>query len=194
MVAVAAPAFAASCPTGSGQAALTLDTKPTTLTFPPSPVTATVSITRSNPNTVGFTGVVFAPSYDPDTNYIRLQHDAGMKKGDSIVFTLTFSQPVKNLTFKITDIDMDTGQWIDHIVINTPNYVSTPAPEVIGNGTVANPFRSSFDGNFNSSRGDLTLTWPGSLSQVRLTYLAMDDVNASSIGQHIGIGNIGFSC
>jgi len=102
---------------------------------------------------------------------------------------------VPNLTFTITDIDTWIGNWVDHVVINAPGYTfSSKTGDVIGTGTVADPFRSKVDGNFSSDRGDLALTWPGPLSQVRLTYLAMDDVNASTDGQLIGIGKIGFTC
>jgi len=86
MVAVAAPAFASSqCPTGAAEALLTVGTKPTTLTFPPTTVTATVTITRSNPNTIGETGLGKLNAVGIPWNYIKLHQDGGMKKGDSIV-------------------------------------------------------------------------------------------------------------
>ncbi len=40
----------------------------------------------------------------------------------------------------------------------------------------------------------MTLTWAGPLSQVQITYRAADADNESDIGQHVGIGKIGFIC
>jgi hypothetical protein len=174
------------------------------LTFPPSTVTATVgySTTGWGTNTTpGDTGEVHPTSYSPQWNYLKLHHPAGMDLNDTITLTLTFSQPVTNLSLTITDIDRDTGQWIDHVIINTGGYtVTARGPNVIGAGTASGatvwtgPFRSSVNGGISSANGDVTLRWAGPLSQVQITYRVADTQNESDIGQHIGVGKIGFTC
>ena len=40
----------------------------------------------------------------------------------------------------------------------------------------------------------MTLTWPAPVQQVVITYRAADLQNQSGVGQHIGVGKIGFTC
>ena len=65
---------------------------------------------------------------------------------------------------------------------------------MIGSGTVADPYRSQVNGGISSAAGDVKLTWAGPVSQVQITYRAADAENDSDIGQHIGVGQIGFTC
>jgi hypothetical protein len=196
IVGVASPAFAVSPSCVGDTASLTVGTKPTLLTFPPSVVTATVSFSSvgatGNDQTPGDTGEVHTTSYSPSWNYLKLHHPAGMDLGDTITLTVTFSTPVTALTLTITDIDKDTGEWIDQVIVNTPGYTAVKGPNVTGTGTAASPLTTSVNGGISSNAGDVKLTWPGPLTQVQLTYRAGDSQNGSNIGQHIGVGLIGF--
>ncbi len=197
VVAVAAPAYAASVPCVGGQAVLVQGTSPTVLGFSPSAVTAAVSYSTTGwagDPTPGETGEVHPTDYTPAWNYLKLHHPAGMDQGDTITLTLAFSQPVLGLTLTITDIDKATGQWIDQVIVDTLGFVAAPAANVVGAGTSANPFTTKVDSGISSALGDLKLTWAGPLSVVQLTYRAGDVQNSSGIGQHIGVGRIGFSC
>ena len=59
--------------------------------------------------------------------------------------TLTFSQPVRDLSLPITDIDKDTDLWIDEIIVGPASFVATKGANVIGTGTDADPFKASVD-------------------------------------------------
>ena len=195
---VAAPASAASGPCAGGQAALNGSTLPVPLTFSPSTVTATVTFSSTgatgNDQTPGETGEIHATAYSPSWRYIKLHLPAGMDQGDTVTITLTFSQPVTGLSLTITDIDKDKDQWIDQVIVNTAGYaVAAKGANVTGAGTTGNPFTTSVNGGIDSAAGDVKLTWQGSLSQVQLTYRAADILNGSGIGQHIGVGLIGFA-
>ena len=197
VVGAAAPAYAASSCV-SGQATLTGGTRPTQLTFLPSAVTATVAFSSTgvagNDQTPGETGEVHATSYSPSWNYLKLHHPQGMTLGDTVALTLTFSQPVTNLSLTITDIDKASKQWIDEVVATPAGFTSVKAANVIGTGAANNPFRSQVNGGISSAAGDVVLTWAGPLNQVAITYRVADQDNESGVGQHVGVGKIGFTC
>ena len=197
VVSVAVPAFAASTQCVPGAVALTAGTSPMLLSFLPTAVTASVtfaSVGYGADSTPGETGTVQTTSYSPSWNFIKLHHPKGMKTGNTITMTLTFSQPVQKLSVKITDIDKTVGQWIDDVIISPAGFVATPAKNVVGAGTAANPYTTKLDGGIENADGDLALFWAGPLSQVSITYLAADQDNTSDIGQHIGIGQLAITC
>jgi hypothetical protein len=195
---VAAPAYAASGPCVGGEATLVSGTMPVNLTFPPSTVTATVGWSstgaQGDDQTPGETGLVRTVAYSPTWNYLKLHLPRGMTQGDTVTLTLTFSQPVTNLSLTITDIDKETKNWIDEVVVSPLGFTADKAANVIGTGTAADPFRSQVEGGIDSAAGDVTLTWAGPVTQVQITYRAADSQNKSGIGQHIGVGKIGFTC
>ncbi|HEX3929801.1 MAG TPA: hypothetical protein VHW64_03805 [Nocardioides sp.] len=206
-VAMAAPAFAAA--SGGcqqrGAGTMRIDNKTgvvTTLVFPGS-VTATVTITQVRagktyqPFTDKETGRIFTTDYATPWDYLRLHHAKGMRTGDVITMTITFSQAVSGFGFTITDIDGDQGEWIDQVRVSPETFsVLSTGSDVLGAGTSGSPFRSdpSDPGNIDSADGDATLVWPGAQTQFTIVYQAADtpdkdgDVNTSSIGQMVGIG------
>jgi len=203
LVAVTAPAYAATsgqC-TDFGQADLgAVGSKPGSLLLPPSSNKATISLkgTDSKGNVLaldGATGSVATTDYTPGWSYLMLHHAKGMRQGNTITLTLSFDQPVENLTLTVTDIDKITGEWIDQVYTSPVGTVSTKGPNVVGSGTSADPFTSKVEAEIHTAAGDLTLTWPGPLSVVQLFFRVGDTKNTSSNGQHIGVGKIGFdSC
>ena len=199
IVGVAAPTYAASGPCLTGQSSPATRTTPiSTLTFPPSAVTGSVTFSSTgaagNDQTPGDTGEVHTVPFSPAWNYIKLHHPQGMTQGDTITMTLLLSQPVTNLSLTITDIDKIVGDWIDEVVVTPPGFTAVKAANVIGSGTAGDPFRSSVNGGISSAAGDVRLTWAGPLTQVQITYRAADADNESGIGQHVGVGKIGFVC
>jgi hypothetical protein len=197
MLSVAAPAYAASqCV--SGQATLTAGTKPTQLDLLPSNVKATITWSSSgaagNDQTPGETGEVHTTSYSPSWPYLKMHLPQGMTQGDTVTLTLTFSQAVTNLSLQITDIDKTTGQWIDEVVVAPGPTSAVKSSNVNGSGTSGSPFTAKNNGGISNATGDVVVTWTGPLTQVQITYRAADQDNTSDIGQHIGIGKIGFVC
>ena len=200
---VAAPAFAASGPCAPGvvhKVDLKDGSTPTQLTFKNSPVTAIVAITATNANNAPVTpppgGDETGKVDNAEWKYIKLHFDnpdAANQKGGTITMTLTLSAPVNNFSLSITDIDMDTGQWIDHVVISPPGFIATKGPNVDGNGVPGDPFRPADEGNISNDDGDVTLNWAFQVQQVVIRYTAADLVGSSGNGQHIGIGEIQFA-
>jgi hypothetical protein len=201
VTAVAAPAYAASGPCVGGQAPLTSGTRPVNLQFLPSTVTATIGWSSTgaagNDQTPGETGLVRTTQFNNSSNnwnYLKQHLPDGMTQGDTVTLTLTFNQPVSKLSLTITDIDKDTSSWIDEVVVTPVGFTSVKATNVIGTGTALDPFKSKVEGGIDSTLGDVTLTWAGPVTQVQVIYRAADVQNQSGIGQHIGVGKIGFTC
>ena len=87
-----------------------------------------------------------------------------------VALTITFDEAVSKLSLNLTDIDKDTGEWIDHVIV-TPNSFghafaiptgtqpnNIPKPFVTGTGTEADPFRATGDYSLVLERnnGDVT--------------------------------------
>jgi hypothetical protein len=200
LTAMAAPSYAATsgpC-TDFGQADLgAIGSRPGTLLLPPSKTQATVSLVRTDAKgTVlpldSTTGTVGHTDYSPGWDYLMLHHAKGMKQGDVITLTLTFDSPVQSLSLSVTDIDKLTREWIDQVYTSPVGTPTAKGPNVVGSGTSADPFTSSVEAEIHTAAGDLTLTWPGPLTVVELFFRAGDSKNSSSLGQHIGVGKIGF--
>lgn len=204
-MASAAPAFAASActPTVSFDD-LTVGTSPTTITFLPSDVTATLSYSSTGnggDSTPGDTGKVAKTSTTPSWNYLEVEMLAELIKGDSVTVTITLSEPVKGLSFLLHDIDSTGTRWgnaiswgyQDTVVVPTTGYTSVLGTNIQGDGTISNPFRpiNLGDTPIDGGAGRVRLTWPGSVSVVKITYIAGQTGNSTN--QHIGIGDISFN-
>lgn len=196
-VAAAAPAMAASqCVVTTNFDNLTVGTSPTTFTFSPSPVTATISYAstgQGGDNTPGGTGQVAATSTSPSWNYIEVELLDELNTGDSVTVTLTFSAPVENLTFKLHDIDGLASQWRDTVRVNTAGYTFVAGANIIGTGTNADRFRNAtnVDNPIDTGVADVTLSWAGPIQVVSFALIAGS--NGQSSNQHIGLGDISFT-
>jgi hypothetical protein len=142
-------------------------------------------------------------------DYIMLRHAPYMDKNWWVALTIDFgSTSVSKLSMNLTDIDKDTGAWIDHVIVTpggfTYNYAvpptvdqnGIPTPFLAGVGTAANPFKATGDWSLTLDRnnGDVSLTWPGAVTKVTVQFLAFDTIGNSQNGQHIGVGNFMLGC
>ena len=121
-----------------------------------------------------------------------------LTQGDKVTVTITFTQPVTNLSFRIHDIDAEKDhdghiQWIDHVVVNTAGFTYARGTDVTGTGTTADPFHNTkfVDQDIDSGKNHVDLTWVGPVQVISFTYKAGAD--GKSDNQHIGIGNLSFS-
>lgn len=196
-VAASAPAMAASqCVVTTNFDGLTPGTTPTTLTFLPSTVTATLGFTSSGlggDNTPGDTGEVAATSTSPSWNYIEVEMLAPIDQGDSIQVTISLTEAVENLTFKIHDIDGLSGQWQDTVRVDTAGFTFVPGANIIGDGSNGTRFRNATPGDdpIDSGVADVTLSWVGPVQTVSFSYIAGRDRDTNN--QHIGLGDISFT-
>jgi hypothetical protein len=113
--------------------------------------------------------------------------------GDTVSITLTLARPVRNLTFTITNIDKTAGQWVDQVVASPTAFgVLSRGSNVVGTGTTADPFTGQADLAVTSKdpSGDVTVTWPGQVQQVTVSYTA-GIAQTSKTTQYVGVG--GFS-
>jgi hypothetical protein len=200
LTAVAAPAYATSLPCWQGQALLTnprSDTVVTALTFPPSLVKATVTYAAQawQDQTPGDTGWVRSTAFPAGNqwNYIKLHHPEGMDTGDTVTMTILFSEPVKNLTLRVTNIDKVTGDFIDEVIVSPATFEALLGPRVSWTGQVTDGFKATEEGAITSDQGDVSLVWKHELQQVQITLRAADEDNASFLGQYVGVGLIGFN-
>lgn len=197
-VLVTAPVHAVSlsgCIVQSVFDSLRVGSCPTTIDFSPSTVTATLSYSSTGNGgdpTPGGTGCVERTSTAPAWNYIEVEMLSPLAAGDSVTVTITLSQAMERLSFKIHDIDAVTGAWQDTVVVNTAGYTWVPGGNIIGSGTVADPFRNStaVDNPISSGLGDVQLTWAGPIQAVSFKYIA--GITGNSQNQHVGLGNISF--
>ena len=117
-----------------------------------------------------------------------------MTQGDLITMTLNFNQPVTKLSLTITDIDKVATEWVDEVEVLPVGFTAVKAGQRHRYRNPGDRFRSQVNGDISSAAGDVTLTWAGPVTQVQITYFATDPKNDSDIGQHIGVGKIGFTC
>jgi hypothetical protein len=118
--------------------------------------------------------------------------------------TISFSYPVYNVSFTITDIDTDNNAWSDRVSFTPlPTSFSTPGynngARVIGVGTATNgtnanngAFRNAdTDNNLSdsSNRGNLTVNWAGPISSIELNFWCGPEDGSN---QRICIGDINF--
>lgn len=196
-IAAPAPAFAASgCTPTTSFDDLRVGASPSTIVFLPSGVTAGLkyaSNSQGNDSTPGGTGQVAQTSTNPSWKYIEIEMVEQLTVGEWVTMTITLSQAVSGLSFILHDIDKVSGQWEDRVEILTPGFTFQLGNNVQGAGTAANPFNpiSWGDTPIDSGRGDVRLTWAGSVQQVVIKYIA--GITGNSGNQHIGLGNLSYS-
>ena len=112
--------------------------------------------------------------------YIPGRDTSGRANRQSV--TLSFSTPVKNLSFLLTDIDSLNGDFYDQVEVSGATFTSsTPTgSEVIGSGTQASPFHIQGTGanhkgenpqnNSTGKGGNVRVTVAGPVSSLVLTY------------------------
>jgi hypothetical protein len=167
--------------------------------------------TGANPVTVtlGLANVPAPPTTTPQANNGRIvagpsggiagnalfvgQNSQAPGVGQTITFS--FSQPVYNLSFTVTDLDNQSNAWFDLLEILTAGYTFAFAGTTLltGNGTNANRFRNT-NNNLNlpntDARGNVTLTWAGPVSSVQMRYT---NGNQSGGSQLIRITDLTFN-
>lgn len=116
---------------------------------------------------------------------------------EPVVSTLSFANPVENLTFEIYDIDYRSGQWDDRITITatdadgnlvTVNYSNLDHHTVTGN-TVDASGAGSFGIDTSGALDTVTVTIPGPLSNVTITF---DNGESYFESGTFGVGNMNF--
>lgn len=207
VAAVAAPAYAASqCTPEASFDSLQVGSSPTSITFLPAgtpAITATLTYASNGQggvSTPGNTGRVARTSTSPAWNYLEVQMVSSLNVGDWVELTIAFSSAVQGLSFIIHDIDKsDSPQnvgWVDNVVVSRPPanaaYTSALGGNIQGAGTTVSPFNPIKWGDtpIDGGLGRVRVTWPGSVTQVKVRYLAGATGDAQS--QHIGIGNLSY--
>lgn len=129
--------------------------------------------------------IIAAPIGGMNVQGIQFEQTPINNGGQNISFS--FSQAVYNVSFTITDIDTLNNAWSDRITVVSPtNYTSSfPAGTLLtGTGaapatlpptsaTPGDPFRNTNNNNNlpnSSNQGNVTLTFPGPLTQFKLVF------------------------
>lgn len=167
----------------------------------PNPVTVTLGLANvpSPPTTTPQANngrIVTGPSGGIAGNALFIgQNSQAAGVGQTITFT--FSQPVYNLSFTVTDIDNASNAWFDLLEILTAGYTFAFATPTLVTGTGASG-ASRFQNTNNNlnllnsdDRGNVTLTWAGPVSSVQMRYTNGNQFGNSS--QLIRISDLTFN-
>jgi hypothetical protein len=144
--------------------------------------------------------VIAGPRGGISGNFWHLNQNAVTNGGRRM--TITFSYPVYNVSFTITDIDNQNNSWSDRVVF-TPVPTSNSKPytngtRVLGNGAATGntnttgPFRNNAaDDNLDdsSNRGNVTVSWTGPITSIVLDFYCSAEEGSN---QRICIGDINF--
>jgi hypothetical protein len=199
MQSVASAQATASCGTGL----LDWDTFSTGSIFTSTVIgNTTVSITAvAAPGTTLFASnrqVTDGPAGGVNQKYLRFEMTPNAT-GRSQTITITFSNPVTNLSFSLFDIDAVTNAWRDEVFINSnAGYTwNIPAGSSVTKGTGGNinRFRNSNTNNNTpetDNDGNLGLGHPGPLTTFTITYTNGNQSGGQN--QWIGLSDISFQC
>ncbi|GAA1917055.1 hypothetical protein GCM10009797_08450 [Nocardioides hwasunensis] len=113
------------------------------------------------------------------------------------VYTFSFTKPVTNLRFTLTDIDVLDGDYDDRIEISNSGWTEVRASRgagVSGTGVQGDPWRGAGTYNDNtSSAGNVTIAFAGPVSTFDLTYWnAMTSFSGVDRNQGVFLTNISF--
>jgi hypothetical protein len=113
-------------------------------------------------------------------------------------YTYTFTKPVTNLSFTLTDIDSTTGDFWDSVWL-TPGF-STPklSTGMKGTGTQADPIRQTGSNtavnNASGTNGNATINYPGTISSFTIHYSnAQTGTISADPDQVVTIANFAFN-
>ncbi len=98
------------------------------------------------------------------TSFIMIYQSANNGTGTGSYLDFSFTKPVKDISFYITDIDYATGQYDDRVIM-TPTFTRTNqgSSTITGTGTTGDAFYRPQEGNVadNSSAGTILVTYSG---------------------------------
>ena len=156
----------------------------------------TVRVTTSGADSAANNGNVTNTTTGGQSKVMRF-YDLNGVNNTSQTVTITFSQPVRNVSFSFLDVDSSSSRWTrayeDLVWIVSPgSWIGTTHSNVKGAGTAANPYRavntdSPADGSSNASNVDLTFTGP--LTQIVFVYGQDGTVDGTPF---IGISDLTF--
>jgi len=113
-------------------------------------------------------------------------------------YAFSFSKPVTNLSFTLTDIDSTSGDFWDSVWLTSGFTVSGKASGLQGAGTSTSPFRQTGSNtpvdNANGGAGNVTITYPGPISGFTINYSNVATSFATGVDQDqvVTITNFGF--
>ena len=131
--------------------------------------------------------------------YFRFANAQDAQGYGSQVVTLSFSQPVTNVSFTFYDIDSLTGYFADKVVLTpTPTSRTIPAGgHVTGAGTTTSPLQNTTANNEGSGStvGNTTVTFAGPVSSVQFHYYQSFTLVSGTTPQYaeLGISNLTFT-
>lgn len=197
-LATAAPAQAASrCVVKTNYNALKTGTKPKSIPFPGTGVTAAVSYLGYGGFTASSTNgtVQDGPQGgNPQSlKWIKIEN-ATASSGSGVDVKIVFSEPVTKLSFTLFDLDWAPGNHRDAVIATTPPTSFTRASALEGSGTLASPWRKATEGEIPSTslNGNVQLFYAGPISEVTFRYYQDLKKLDWSHNQLIGLSDLAF--
>jgi hypothetical protein len=156
----------------------------------------TVTITTTGDNGAANNGQVTATTTGGQSKVMRF-YDLNNKTNTSQQVTITFSKPVRNVSFSLLDVDSQTGSfgsqaYEDLVTIVTAGWSGTKHANIVGDGTPAHPYRAkNADSPVAGSSPDsnVDLGFAGPLTSISFIYGQDGKVNGDPF---IGISDISF--
>ncbi|MEI2776298.1 MAG: hypothetical protein V9G19_10085 [Tetrasphaera sp.] len=162
-------------------------------------VTATPVVSYSSGTAPGSNSgkVMAGPTGGVSGNYYRIGID-NVKPNDIVTVTFTFSQPVTDLNFTMTDIDTHhvEGQnkgWQNMVYVSPAPTTSSPAGNILGAGTATSPWHANapYDAADTDGSDNVSVVYAGPITTVSITL-----TNGGSAWGHgnaaIGITDLSF--
>ena len=113
-------------------------------------------------------------------------------------YTFSFSKPVTNLSFTLTDIDSATNDFWDSVWLSAGFTYKERGTGMQGIGTPGNPFKQSSGNtpvdNATGANGNVTITYPGTISSFTINYSNAQTAFSNRIDQDqvVTIANFAF--
>ena len=183
----AAPALAASCApvtyTGAFTQANVYGPPPTSYTWTNAggdTITLTLSTSTYGGKTLQSNNLTSAGGINQGYNGQGDLRDDGLllqqNGSGGQVLTITFSEPVTDLTFTVADIDWLTRRYRDSVVLSPAPTTVSNGPEIQGGGTTGAPLTSRTNREVNSSEpaNRSTVTYDGPVSSFTLDFSSTD--------------------
>jgi hypothetical protein len=180
-VAMAAPASAntsGACQTGKlDWDQVSLGTQTDKVLVPLGGTGVTMTISTTGDDGAANNGQVTTTSTGGQSRVMRF-YDVNNKHNTSQQVTITFSKPVRNVSFSLLDVDSRAGNssadaYEDLVTVVTAGWSGTKHANIIGDGTPAHPYRAkSSDSPVAGSSADsnVDLSFAGPLTSVSFVY------------------------
>lgn len=117
----------------------------------------------------------------------RARAKAADRHLDAQTLEVVFDRPVNGLSFTVTDIDGQAGQFSDRVTVTGATYTESHGSTVSGNGTAADPWRgpASNVSHETSGQGNVKVTFTQPVTAFSLRFWNADAGTSGWLSQNV---------